>query len=158
MKKIKTYFAIAIFFFCVNAMAESDIESLSPELRALLVKEMSALQEGMQSIFPSYVSGNLEEVADVSRKIKNSFILKQKLTDAQKHELSTKLPKSFIQMDKKFHETAGMLEHVAEMKNIELVGFYFSKLTEACVACHLEYAKHRFPKLDMKSEQDEHIH
>jgi len=72
--------------------------------------------------------------------------------------LGEKLPDTFIRIDKKFHDYAGMLQHVAEMKHTELVGFYYSELTEACVACHTEYAKHRFPNLGMKSEHGEHHH
>jgi hypothetical protein len=74
--------------------------------------------------------------------MKNGYILKQSITDEQKHELITKLPKSFFESDQKFHEYAGMLEHVAEEKNLELVGFYYSKLTESCVNCHSEYGSH----------------
>lgn len=158
MKSIKVLLAAIIFAFSPFGQADSGVESLSPELRTLLVKEMQALQEGMQSILPAYVSGNLDEVAKIAKKIKNSFILKQQITAEQKQELQSKLPKSFVNMDKKFHEYAGMLEHVSEMKHTELVGFYYSKITESCVACHIEYAKYRFPKLDMKPNNDEHHH
>ncbi len=158
MKSIKISLVVMGMMFSSVVKAESGVESLSPELRDLLTKEMVALQEGMQSILPAYVSGNLDEVAKISGKIKNSFILKQQITDKQRQELGTKLPKSFISMDKNFHEYAGMLEHVSEMKNTELVGFYYSKLTESCVACHTEHAQHRFPALDMKTVNDEHLH
>ena len=57
MKKIQTYVAIILFLFSSILNADSEVESLSPELRSLLLKEMTALQEGMQSILPAYVSG-----------------------------------------------------------------------------------------------------
>jgi len=38
------------------------IESLSPELRDLLQKEMAALQNGMMSKIPAYVSGSWNEI------------------------------------------------------------------------------------------------
>jgi hypothetical protein len=76
----------------------------------------------------------------------------------RKKELVSKSPKRFLNLDKKFPEYGGMLEHVAEMKHTELVGFYYLQLTEACVGCHTEYAKHRFPKLQMKSKHEEHHH
>jgi len=158
MKKIRNFSLITMLAFCSFAKAESGIESLSPELRTLLGKEMVALQTGMQSILPAYVSGDLAAVAETARKIENSFILKQQITKAQKQELGSKLPKAFIRMDKQFHENAAMLSHVAEQQHTELVGFYYSRLIEACMACHAEYATHRFPKLEGKSTHGKHLH
>ncbi|WP_446008378.1 hypothetical protein [Candidatus Electrothrix sp.] len=155
MKKKQLSLMIVMFICSLSARAEAGVESLSSELRVLLVKEMVALQNGMQSIFPSYVSGDFEQVSVTAKKIKNSFILKQQITDAQKKELGSKLPNSFMSMDKKFHKYAGKLEHAAEIQSAELIGFYYSKLTESCVACHMKYAKHRFPNFNTKSQSDE---
>ncbi len=155
---IHTLVAVTVFALSLNVKAQPGVEDLSPELRSLLSKEMLALQTGMQSIIPAYVSGDLEEVAHIAKKIKNSFILKQHITGDQKKELGAKLPKAFLKMDHQFHKYAGMLEHVAQEKHTELVGFYFSKLSAACVACHSEYATHKFPKFDMKSKGDKHHH
>ncbi len=156
--KIHTLITIAVVIFSLNAKAESAVEDLSPQLRSLLSKEMLALQTGMQAIIPAYIAGDLGEVALIAKKIKNSFILKQHITAVQKKELGEKLPKSFLKMDKQFHKYAGMLEHVAEEKHTELVGFYFAKLSEACVACHSEYATHKFPKFNMKLKGETHHH
>lgn len=100
------------------------IEALSSDLRDLLNQEMQALQNGMQSIIPAYVSGNWEEIATTAGKIKNSYILKQSLTENQIKQLHSLLPAAFIEQDKKFHYLAGMLEHVAKNKNSELTNFY----------------------------------
>ncbi len=133
------------------------IEILSPGLRALLGKEMLALEEGMKSIIPAYTSGDLDEVAHIAEKMKNSYILKQKITGEQKHELMSKMPKSFLHLDQKFHAYAGMLEHVAKEKHTELVGFYYYKLVESCVNCHSQFAAHKFPKFSAKpTEKDPH--
>jgi hypothetical protein len=156
--KVHTLIAIAAVVFSLNTNAESGVNELSPELRSLLSKEMLALQTGMQSIIPAYVAGDLDKVAHIAKRIKNSFILKQNITANQKKELGTKLPKSFLKIDQQFHKYAGMLEHVAEEKNTELVGFYFSKLSEVCVACHSEYATHKFPKFNIKSKNESHHH
>ena len=152
--------AVAMIARSPSSYAESEVESLSPALRTLLSKEMLALQDGMKSIFPAYISGDMKEVSKIANKMKNSYILKQNMTHEQKHELMTKLPKSFLQSDQKFHEYAGMLQHVAEEKHFELVGFYYSKLTESCVSCHSEHASHRFPAFKAKShhEGDHHGH
>lgn len=158
MKIIQIYVAMILFLFSSILNAESEVESLSPELRTLLLKEMTALQEGMQAILPAYLSGNFEDVSAISKKIKNSFILKQNITDEQKKELGSTLPEPFIKLDQKFHEHAGMLEHVANKRNTELVGFYYSKLIETCFNCHSEYARHRFPKLNMETKHNTNHH
>jgi len=138
---------------------KSGIEALSPELRDLLKKEMSALQEGMMSIIPAYISGNWQEIETISLKMKNSYILKQNITKKQIQELHSSLPNEFIKKDKEFHYLAGMLNHAAENKKSELIGFYYSKLSESCVSCHSQYATHRFPSFNMDQEtKAEHAH
>lgn len=156
--KSKVLLVITLWLCAANLKADSGVESLSPDLRNLLAKEMVALEKGMQAIFPAYITGDFEQVAQVAKKIKESFILKQKITDDQKKELVAKLPNSFLKMDKKFHEYAGMLEHVARKNKTELVGFYYAKLTESCIACHSNHAKHRFPKLIEETKENEHHH
>jgi hypothetical protein len=135
------------------------IESLSPELRDLLKKEMYALQEGMMSIIPAYISGNWEEIETISLKMKNSYILKQNITKKQIQELHSSLPSEFIKKDKEFHYLSGMLNHAAKNKKSELIGFYYSKLSESCLSCHSQYATHRFPSFNMDQEtKSEHAH
>jgi hypothetical protein len=136
----------------------SPIESLSPELRTLLSKEMVAIQQGMTAIIPAYVSGSWSEIEQIARRIKNSYILKQSLTDHQLHELHSTLPEGFIKQDQHFHYLSGMLEHAASNKKAELVGFYFSKMSESCVSCHSQYASHRFPALAPSSKAAKHLH
>ena len=123
----------------------SAVESLSPRLRELLTQEMQALQQGMISIIPAYVSGNWAEIERVAVKMKDSYILKQRLSDEQVTELHTLLPESFLQLDERFHYLSGMLNHAAKNRKAELVGFYFSRLGESCVNCHSQFAIHRFP-------------
>ncbi len=136
----------------------SAVERLSPGLRDLLGKEMRALQEGMKAIVPAYTSGNLEQVAHIAEKMKNSFILKQEITPEQKHELTSELPQSFLHLDQQFHEYAGMLKHVAQERRTELVGFYFYKLTESCVGCHTQFAPHKFPEFAGEKKELGHHH
>lgn len=134
------------------------VEALSSDLRDLLNQEMRALQSGMQSIIPAYVSGNWDDIATTAGKMKNSYILKQSLTESQIKQLHSLLPATFIKQDKRFHYLAGMLEHVAKNKNTELTNFYFSKMNEACVTCHSQFATHKFPALSSKNETAEHSH
>ncbi len=136
----------------------SGVQSLSPELRGLLSKEMLALQDGMKSIIPLYVAGKWDEIAHIASKMKSSYILKQNLTKAQMHELHTSLSDAFLKSDQQFHYLSGMLSHAAEMKKPELVGFYFSKLSESCVSCHSQFAMHKFPAFASKERSKKHHH
>lgn len=157
-KIINLLFIALIGFASSNSYSENNIERLSPELRGLLKQEMLALQEGMKSIVPAFASGDLKRVANIAGNINKSFIMKQKMTNAQKHELHEKLPNAFIKKDQKFHQYAAMLEHVSQEQHIELVSFYYSKLLESCIDCHSEYAQHRFPGLSQKPAKNEHHH
>ena len=114
---------------------------------------MQALQQGMIDAITAYTSGDLPDVARTAKNMEDSFILKQAITREQMHELHTSLPDSFLTMDKEFHYYAGMLAHVAQVGKLELINFYFSKLTESCASCHSEHATHRFPGF---SSEDEH--
>ncbi|MBT8114048.1 MAG: cytochrome c [Arenicella sp.] len=160
MKKFIKYFVIAISLSVAAPIshADSEVESLSPKLRALLYKEMLALRQGMQSIFSAHVAGNMEEVVEIATKMKNGYILNQQMTEDQRSELTTKLPQDFLQMDEKFHEYAGLLARVAEENHTELVGFYYLRLTESCVGCHSQYARHRFPAFRQQTAGTEHQH
>ncbi len=135
----------------------SGVEVLSPDLRNLLSKEMKALQDGMMSIIPAYVSGNWSEIETTAEKIKNSYILKQSLTKSQVKELHSVLSPEFFEKDQKFHYLAGMLEHAAQSKKPELINFYFSEMNKSCASCHGVFATHKFPAL-IPVTKDEHVH
>ena len=136
----------------------SGVEALSQDLRNLLNQEMQALQSGMMSIIPAYISGNWSDIESTAKKMNNSYILKQNLTESQIKELHTSLPHSFVEKDKRFHYLAGMLEHAAKNKKPELINFYFSEMNESCVSCHVEFATHKFPALLKKEKKEEHTH
>lgn len=138
--------------------ATSGIESLSPGLRELLKKEMLALQNGMQSIIPAYAAGEWHEVAEIALKMKNSYILQQSLSDVQVKELHNSLPAAFVKQDQQFHYLTGQLNHAAQQKKTELVGFYYAKLMETCNSCHAQHATHRFPALAPKNAAANHSH
>ena len=120
---------------------------LSPDLKALLNQEMAAIEKGMMNLIPAISAGEWDTAATIGKNIKDSFIMKQKLTNQQKDGLHRELPPVFIEMDQDFHKSAGMMAHAAEMKNADVVNFYFFKLNDACVACHAKFAAERFPGL-----------
>ena len=134
------------------------VEALSPDLRDLLSQEMQALEKGMMSIIPAYNSGNWGDIETTGGKIKNSYILKQNLTEKQVKELHSVLPHAFIEKDQRFHYLSGMLEHAAKNKKEELINFYFSEMNESCLGCHSVFAIHRFPALSSKEKEVEHSH
>ena len=129
---------------------------LSPALMTLLNQEMALIQKGMMDLIPLIAAGEWDDAAAIGKQIKASFILKQKLTAAQKEELHRILPELFVEMDQDFHKFAGMLAHAAEMKNADVVNFYFYKMTAACVSCHGKFAATRFPGLSLEKGQADH--
>ena len=132
------------------------VKALSRDLRDLLSQEMQALEKGMISIIPAYNSGNWGDIETTGRKIKNSYILKQNLTEKQAKELHSVLTRAFIEKDQRFHYLSGMLEHAAKNKKEELINFYFSEMNESCLGCHSVFATHRFPALSSKGREAGH--
>lgn len=117
---------------------------LSTDLKVILNQEMNEIEQGMMKIIPAISSGNWENIAKIAKKIKNNFILKQKLTEKQIEELHHSLPAEFIEIDHSFHSTAEKLAHAAFQHDGELVNFYFYKLHSQCIKCHSKYASGRF--------------
>lgn len=166
MKKLSQLFFLAILIpsLCHGEghqrhsidKSHAGIVDLSPELRNLFSQEMLQLQKGMTEILPLYVSGRWAEIGVIASKMEDSYILKQNLSEEQMDELHSKLPSAFIELDQQFHYLSGMLEHAAEMEKAELVGFYFSKMSEICVSCHTHFATQRFPALAPKTQAHGH--
>ena len=121
------------------------VSALSPDVRGLLAEEMLHIEKGMQSIFSNMVRGNYEAIVQTATDIQNSFIFNRKLTDAQRQELKTNIPKGFVTLDRSFHETAGELAVAAEFAEKEKVQENFERMSQKCVQCHSTYATHRFP-------------
>ena len=130
-----------------HTIEERSAVHLSHDLKVILNQEMNEIEQGMMKIIPAISAGNWEHITKIAKKIKNSFILKQKLTEKQIEELHHSLPAEFIEMDHSFHSTAGKLAHAALEHDGELVNFYFYKLHSQCINCHSKYASERFPKL-----------
>lgn len=140
----KTIIAICIASSLIAADTSDEVTKLSTGLKSLLSQEMIAVEISMKNIFSSMIAGNYENIEEEARGIKNSFILKKKLTQEQKHELHTTVSSEFITQDKAFHETAGKLASAAEFEDKEDVTMYFNQMTNSCVKCHSTFATHRF--------------
>ena len=127
------------------------VTSLSPQLQQLFSKEMIQLNQGMKKIMDAYISGQWNIIASIAKKMEGSYVLRQNLTKSQMLELHSKLPKQFLKLDEEFHYYSGMLSHASEKKKTELIGFYFSKMSETCVSCHSLYATSKFSSFNSKS-------
>lgn len=159
MKTIAGVFLVALLGAVpVAGYSDSDVESLSPEVRALLRQEMIAIQEGMKSMVPAFASGDLNGVSAIAGKISRSFILEQNISEEQARELHQTLSKDFLAKDRQFHQYAAMLEHVSKAGHAELVAFYYSRLMESCAGCHSQHAVHRFPAFRSAPESQGHHH
>ena len=140
-----------------HTIEERSAVHLSHDLKVILNQEMNEIEQGMMKIIPAISAGNWEGIASIAKKIKSSFILKQKITEKQIEELHHSLPAEFIEMDQSFHSTAGKLAHAALERDGELVNFYFYKLHSQCINCHAKFSADRFPKLK-KNQQNKDDH
>jgi hypothetical protein len=131
-----------------HAEPESPVIELSVPLRAALVEEMQQVDANLQRIVAALPRAEWPAVAEASRGIAASFILKQKLSAEQRAELHEALPEHFLALDARFHDTALRLADAADEKDAELATFYIYKLEESCVSCHAQYALHRFPAFE----------
>jgi hypothetical protein len=136
----------------------SDDSLLSPEIRPLFVQEMNELKKGMELLSFAVASGDWGTIQDTGNSIRDSYILKKKLSNTQMHELHETLPAAFQELDAKFHYYAAMLSHVAVEKDIELVNYYVYKMNEVCVSCHSTFAANRFSGFKQKNRHAEHRH
>lgn len=124
--------------------SSGDKLTLSADVRTLLRQEMRQIKGGMESLVLATVSAQWGQIAAVGQRLKHSYIFKQKLTAKQRHELTEQLPDEFKRLDKKLHQYADMLSHVARERDIELVNYYIYKINETCTGCHARFVKNKF--------------
>ena len=124
--------------------ARAPVLTLTPKLRAALVAEMVGVKAGVAELSVSLASGEWEKTAQHATRIRDSYIMKQKLSRAELEQLERSLPADFVAMDERFHRNAEGLAHAAHAQDHELAVFYFSKMLEGCGSCHAGYATHTF--------------
>jgi len=124
------------------------VELVLPDhLRKKLVVEMQAISEGMGTLLTRLAVGDSDGAARVAGKIRDTFILKQVLSEDELKELISLLPEGFIKMDRAFHGTAGQLSSSAAAGDFSTAIRQFSAMSQSCVTCHAAYAAERFPSL-----------
>jgi hypothetical protein len=126
--------------------------NLPVDIKQLLKKEMLAVEKGMQKLINTIAAGDWQKTAEIGKQIQASYLMKQKLSDEQLKELHHILPEQFVKLDHSFHHYAGMLAHAAEVKNAEVVSFYFYKMNDSCIQCHSSYARSKFTGFSVSSE------
>ncbi len=125
---------------------------LTPRLKELLATEMQQVSQATADLSVAIAAGERAHVKELGTKIRDSFILKQSLTDQDKQDLKGAVPAEFIALDRKFHGAAGKLAHAAEVGDDELVVFYYGRMVEACVTCHAHFAADRFSGFSSAAE------
>jgi hypothetical protein len=131
--------------------------NLSPKLHQALSEEMRAIEQAMMTLVKAMAAGDWSIIAKTGEQIRDSYIMKQKLSKEDFEELHRTLPDEFREMDERFHQRAGQLSRAALEKDKELVAFYSYKLMEGCMSCHVSYAAGRFPGFS-KPVRHEHHH
>ena len=132
--------------------------NLPQDIKQLLKKEMLAVENGMQKLISTIAMGNWKKTAEIGKQIQASYLMKQELSDEQLKHLHHILPEQFVKLDHSFHHYAGMLAHAAEVKNAEVVSFYFYKMNESCIQCHSSYAQSKFTGFSTSSENHHESH
>jgi hypothetical protein len=127
------------------AASQAPVLALTPKLRAALVAEMGGIRQGMSVLAPALAMGEWETAAAQAQRIRDSYIMQQKLSPAELQELERVLPADFADRDARFHQHAEGLAHAAHAHDSELAVFYFSKMLEGCGGCHARYATHVLP-------------
>ncbi len=148
MKKLLLFLVSTSMLFAPYAFAgdtsEAPVLPLPPKHRAALMAEMAGVKEGVVELSGLIATGEWKAAAQRAERVRDSFIMKQKLSRAEIEELERALPADFIEIDSQFHRHADGLAHAAMAHNYELEVFYYSRMMEACGACHERYATHVF--------------
>lgn len=150
MKAIAVNRLLGAFLLCLavsitSMAAEPVTQKLTDKLRQLLQEEMRAIQGGMTSIHSAIVMGQHESVTANAQQIHDSFILQQELTEQDRKELMSAVPKGFIKLDEEFHKLAASLAEAGRDKDTKEQHKLFSKMTGNCIQCHSKYVSERFP-------------
>ena len=145
-QKLVAMITALILFTSTNA-ADPVGPNLTPRLKGLLADEMQQVAAATSDLALAITTGDHATVHRLSNAVRDSFILKQSLTEQDKKDLMSAVPPEFVALDRHFHGLAGKLANEAEKKNSELQNFYFSRMLETCTTCHARFAADRFPGL-----------
>ncbi|MFW5443558.1 MAG: hypothetical protein ACKE51_04525 [Methylococcaceae bacterium] len=138
-------------------LSQQQTLNIPDDIKPLLSKEMFAIEKAMKVLVSTIATADWDKTAEIAKQIQASYIMKQSLTAKQMQQLHHSLPKQFITLDHSFHQYAGMLAHAAEVKNQDVVNFYFYKMNDSCVQCHSRFAQNKFSGFSRLTEKH-HAH
>lgn len=130
----------------IAAERDTVTSALSPETRALVIREMQAIDAAMNRVHTALVTGDHATVVENAQAIHDSFVLAQTLSDEQRAEIG-ELPREFLSADRKFHQLSDRLAKAGKAQDSWAERAWFDEMTRACVACHGEFATGRFPDI-----------
>jgi len=138
--------AIVFMTFPVSAQeTESIWPKLTPKLQGLLQQEMLSILDASHEILDALVMGDSPTVADRGRAIEASFIMEQSMTAEDRQDLMAVLPAEFVDLDRRFHQTAADLAAASESDDLTGAHASFDKMIATCSTCHMKFATDRFP-------------
>jgi len=155
--------ALKRFLFCSlfavsTAVAAQDVASeqvgsqLPGNVRGLLIQEMLAVTAASKDIVEALARGEHATVADRAQAIHDSFILAQQMTEEDSAALHAAVPEAFLTRDAAFHELSAALADAARQENSAEQQRLFSQMLSACVECHSNHARDRFPQLQRAAD------
>ena len=143
---MRSVIGVVLWMLATAAWAAGEPElKLSPKLRGALVAEMAGLKTGTAELTGALATGDWPRASQRALAIRDSAILKQKLSRAELAEFEHALPADFQELDARFHRHAEALARAAEDHDGELAGFYLGRMIEGCIGCHARYASHALP-------------
>jgi len=101
---------------------------------------MVGVKEGIAELSRLIAMGEWKAAAQRAERIRDSYIMKQKLTPGELEGLDRALSADFVEKDSQFRRHAGGLAHATLEHNYELEVFYISEMMEGCGTCHARYA------------------
>lgn len=143
--------AFYLFFLTFSEGNENTVKQegtgeiqMSKQLKRILSAEMNGIQSGMTGLAIAIPAGHWEDIIEISTNMKETYIMKKKLSTGQISNFKRSLPQGYLDIDRKFHEAAAQLGDAAREHNASSLILYFAKMNESCVECHSKYAVKRF--------------
>jgi hypothetical protein len=120
---------------------------LPEKMSRVLSAEMNRLQNGMTILAIAIPAGIWSDIAETAGKMKEGYIMKNKLSKKEMDNFHASLPSGYLGIDNEFQEATALLINAAKKHDIRSVNVYFCKLNETCVDCHSRFGSKRFPGL-----------